>query len=162
MLQHVINPAPHTELLSMLSFVAKRLLWLTAAAFIVIAAPRDAAAQTVTAQVQVVEASNENGGVDGALSGVQGNLTRQFGQFDTFALFAQHNLVLQVGTPRRIDVPGAGNASVELLSLDGSEATLRVTIPGGSSTISTQGGLVFVGGSALPGGRLILAIQTGG
>lgn len=115
---------------------------------------------TLEAQVQVIVASSNGSGVDNALQSIAANLGRQFSLFDSFRLEANHRLILRVGETRSVTLPGGDTAQFELLSLTNGEAHVRIAIPGGSSTIRTRGGLVFVGGSLAPDGRIILAITT--
>jgi hypothetical protein len=119
-----------------------------------------AMAQTVNVDVQVIVASNDGAGVERALQPMQTNLTRQFSLFDSFRLASSHALILRVGETREVPLPGGGVATLEVVSLRDGAATIRIGIPGGSSTITTHGGLVFVGGSRAPDGRIILAITT--
>ena len=125
--------------------------------------PSEASAQEVArldAQIQVIVASSDGTGFDASLQPIAPNLTRQFSLFDSFRLDANHSLILRVGETRTVALPGGGEAAFELVSFDNGEASVRIAIPGGSSTITTRGGLVFVGGSLAPDGRIILAITT--
>jgi hypothetical protein len=119
-----------------------------------------ALAQTVDARVQVIVASNDGSGVEQSLQPMQANLSRQFSLFNSFRLASSHTLILRVGEAREVPLPGGGVARLEVLSVRDGAASIVVEIPGGSSTITTQGGLVFVGGSRAPDGRIILAITT--
>lgn len=124
-----------------------------------LAAPARAQAQTVTGTVRVITGSN-GGSTSASLNGLSARLARQFPQFDTFTEQGMQRLSLSVGQSQSIALPGGGTATIQLVSLSGGEQELRISIPGGGTTMRTRGGLFFVGGAQIPGGTLILAIST--
>ncbi|MCB9492612.1 MAG: hypothetical protein H6674_11165 [Dehalococcoidia bacterium] len=122
--------------------------------------PSRAEAQQVSAEVRVILGTSGGGTVDAALSTLAPRLARQFAQFDSFRQHSSHRLTLVVGQAQSITLPGNQTATIELRSVTGGEQELRVSIPGGGTTLRTRGGLFFVGGASVPGGTLILAIST--
>lgn len=142
------------------------LLALTLGAALV-AAPRSAhaerplelsQAETVRAEVMVIEASNSGAGVAPALQRIESNLVRQFAQFSAFTLDSRHTLVLAIGEERSFALPGGGRATIRV-ETQGAGAVMVVSVPGGTSRIES-GGLVFVGAGRAGGGGVILAIQS--
>ena len=133
---------------------------LIAFAALTFGAQAEAQAQTVSVEVRVIVGSSGSGGVDGALSSLSSRLTRQFSQFNTFSQHSQRRFSLGVGQSQSVALPGGQSATIELRSVSGGEQELRISVPGGGSTIRTTGGIFFVGGANVPGGTLILAIST--
>lgn len=124
-----------------------------------LAAPAEAQAQTVSGTVRVITGSS-GGTTSASLNGLSARLQRQFPQFDTFQERGMQRISLSVGQSTSVSLPGGGSATIQLVSLSGGEQELRISIPGGGTTMRTRGGLFFVGGAQVPGGTLILAIST--
>lgn len=133
---------------------------LMAFAALTFAGSAEASAQTVNVEVRVITGSAGGGGVDSALSGLSSRLSRQFSQFNTFNQAGMRRFALNVGQSQNVSLPGGQSASIQLVSVTGGEQELRISVPGGGSTIRTRGGIFFVGGAQVPGGTLILAIST--
>lgn len=147
---------------------ATRLLFALACSALALVLPESAYAQrpleisqadTVRAEVMVISATNGGEGVGPSLRRLEGNLLRQFGQFDSFRLDSRHTLVLAVGETRSLRLPGGGSASIRIEADGDGTATMVVSVPGGTSRIES-GGLVFVGAGSAGGGGVILAIQS--
>ena len=117
--------------------------------------------KTITGSiVALVTPFHPDGSVDPALASLAPRLTRQFSQFTAFRQFSQRSIPLAVGAPQRVTLPGDQVATIELRSAQNGELEIRVSIPGGGTTVRTRGGMFFVGGAPAPGGTVILAIQT--
>ena len=123
------------------------------------ASPAEAQAQTVSVEVRVIVGSN-GGGTDAALSGLESRLQRQFRQFSGFSQHGMRRFSLSVGQSQSVSVPGGQTATIQLVSASGGEHELRISVPGGGTTMRTRGGIFFVGGAQVPGGTLILMIAT--
>lgn len=136
------------------------LLALLAFGALLAASPADAQAQTVSVEVRVITGSSGGGATDGALSSLASRLGRQFPQFNSFRQSGMQRFSLTVGQTQSVSIPGGQSASISLQSVSGGEHELRISVPGGGSTIRTRGGIFFVGGAQVPGGTLILAIST--
>lgn len=125
------------------------------------ASPAAAQTQVASVQVRVIEASNGGRGVAGALSDISGQLRSRFGRrYDTFVLSSNNNLRLQMGAaPRSVPLPNGSAVQVSFVSMAGSSYQLRVSAPGGGSTVTVPpGGIVFVDVGGSGGTAIIVAV----
>lgn len=128
-------------------------------------APGSASAQNVSARVTVraIVANHGGAGVDPSLTSWTDRLQRQFAahNFDSFALHGAQTFTLTTGNPATIDIPGDRTASIELLSVANGTYTLQIQVPGGSTTVRMPPDqILFVGGPNVPGGTLILMVDS--
>lgn len=120
------------------------------------------ATSAVQVTVRVILANNTGAGVSHGLGPWTGRLRNQFRQYNTFSLYATQSFSVTVGgASQSINIPGTGSASLELSAHAQGQYVFDVQIPGGVTSVrSPAGSLFFVGGAAVPGGTLILMIET--
>lgn len=142
------------------TYLAPLLTALLAFGFLTFGASAEVQAQTANVEVRVIVGNNNGGGIDSSLSGLSSRLQRQFAQYNSFRQHGMQSFSLSVGQSQSVGLPGGGSATIELVSSSGGQQQFRIQVPGGGSTMTTRGGLFFVGGSNVSGGTLILAIST--
>lgn len=123
----------------------------------------DAFAQTASASVtlRVIVASNAGGGVSSELAPFASQLNAQFQNYDSFAQHSSTAATISQGDEQRVGTPGGGTATVTFSGMEGGQYTFNVQIPGGSTIVRMPGNSVlFVGGSAIEGGTLIIMLDT--
>jgi hypothetical protein len=128
-----------------------------------LASPPDAAAQDASAQVtvRIIVGSTEAGGVPESLASVGSQLTRQFPRFASFTLHSSTNATIAEGDSQRIGTPGGGTASITFTGSSNGALLFTVEIPGGTTQVTMPANSVFfVGGSQIPGGELIVMLDT--
>jgi hypothetical protein len=121
------------------------------------------AAQTQSASVtlRVIVASNTGGGVAADLRSFAAQLTAQFQSYNTFVQHSSTAATIAQGDQQRVSTPGGGTATVTFSGMEDGQYTFNVQIPGGSTTVRMPGNSVlFVGGSAVAGGTLIIMLDT--
>ena len=128
-----------------------------------VALPSSAAAQqaeSVQITVRVIVAS-ASGAPDAALQSVAARLQAQFPEFSGFAQHSTTTVTLGAGEEQRISVPGGGNATIRHLGVESGQHRFDVAFPGGSTQVRMPASSVFfVGGAAVPAGKLILMLDT--
>ena len=148
---------------SLLIHFALRLLVLAAPLSVVALAAGPATAQTESAAVtlRVIVASNSGGGVAAELRSFATQLTAQFQSYDTFVQHSSTAATIAQGDEQRVGTPGGGTATVTFSGLEGGQYTFNVQIPGGSTTVRMPANsTLFVGGSPVAGGTLIIMLDT--
>ena len=122
-----------------------------------------AAAQSESASVtlRVIVASNAGSGVSSELAPFASQLNAQFQNFDSFSQHSSTAASIAQGDEQRVGTPGGGTATVTFSGMEDGQYTFNVQIPGGSTTVRMPGNSVlFVGGSAVAGGTLIIMLDT--
>jgi len=140
-----------------------RLLLLAAPLTVLTLAADPAAAQTQSANVtlRVIVASNAGGGVAAELRSFAAQLTAQFQGYNTFVQHSSTAATIAQGEQQRVSTPGDGTATITFSGMEGGQYTFNVQIPGGSTTVRMPGNSVlFVGGSSVAGGTLIIMLDT--
>ncbi len=123
----------------------------------------DATAQSESAIVtlRVIVASNSGGGVAAELRSFATQLTAQFQSYDTFVQHSSTAATIAQGDEQRVGTPGGGTATVTFSGMEGGQYTFNVQIPGGSTTVRMPANsTLFVGGSPVAGGTLIIMLDT--
>jgi hypothetical protein len=140
-----------------------RALLLAAPVSMLMLAADPVAAQTQSASVtlRVIVASNSGGGVAAELRSFATQLTAQFQSYNTFVQHSSTAATIAQGDQQRVGTPGGGTATVTFSGMEGNQYTFNVQIPGGSTTVRMPGNSVlFVGGSSVAGGTLIIMLDT--
>lgn len=117
------------------------------------------AQSTANVRIEVIVASNDDGGVDAALRAHASHLTRQFPSFQSFRAAGSHRASLADGGTKSFSLPGGGTVTIRSLGATNGRHKLQIDVPGGSTTVdAASGGRLFVGGPRAPNGTVILML----
>lgn len=149
----------HTTMPALSTRSLCRLVALLLAVGLVFGASTAFAQSTVNVRVEVIVASDTDGGVDASLRAHAAHLTRQFPSFRRFLSSGSHRASLANGASQSFALPGGGTVTLRSLGATNGRHKLQIDVPGGSTTVdAAPGGRLFVGGPRAPNGTVILMI----
>jgi hypothetical protein len=120
-----------------------------------------AQSEQVSVAIRIIIAGQDGSGVAPDLAPLTQRLQQQFPRFSSFTQHSFTSITLTGGQEHRIGLPGDGTATLVFTGMESGQFGFDVRIPGGTTHVRMPtDSILFVGGAGVPGGTLIIMLDT--